>query len=161
MKGMHRVSPPACFTELQGHTLPPWEQWLWPRDRDLMEMAEAVARGEYKPTPQQERALKLVIEYKYPKLAVMGHLANGQGFATMLERARKRSWEAKQREPKQIEHRRDETVSRSGGPDLQERAMNDDPQGLTTLGRCTGGLRLVSDRAKAWERAGAVAAETE
>jgi len=87
---------------------------LWPRDRDLMDMAEAVARGEYKPTPQQERALKLVMEYKYPKLAVTAvSNISGADFASMLERAIQRS-----REPQRvIEHRPDgEPVKWTGRP---------------------------------------------
>jgi hypothetical protein len=81
---------------------------LWPRDRDLMDMAEAVARGEYKPTPQQERALKLVMEYKYPKLAVTAISSmNGHDFAARLDRAVAR---AEAPPLKLIEHRPDETA---------------------------------------------------
>jgi hypothetical protein len=71
-----------------------------------MDMAEAVARGEYKPTPQQERALKLVMEYKYPKLAVTAVSSmSGQDFGAMLDRAIERS---RSGPLKVIEHRPDE-----------------------------------------------------
>jgi hypothetical protein len=63
-----------------------------PDDIPLMELAEAVVRGKVALTPQQERMLRELLPFHAPKLgAVMTTALNGKDFASVLERAIRRS----------------------------------------------------------------------
>jgi hypothetical protein len=67
-----------------------------PDDLPLLELAEQVARGKRKVSPQQMRILIELLPYYAPKLTAIavGHLT-AQDFATRLDRAVDRSNRAK------------------------------------------------------------------
>jgi hypothetical protein len=63
-----------------------------PDDMTILEMAEAIARGKIKPSQMQMRMLIELLPYYAPKLSAVAHAAlSGSDFATMLDRALKRS----------------------------------------------------------------------
>jgi hypothetical protein len=75
-----------------------------------LEILQLVYRGKLEVTPMQMRAFQVAIGFESPKLAVSAVSAmDGDHFAAMLDRAWKRSADAKQGKPLQIEHRPDET----------------------------------------------------
>ena len=105
-----------------------------------------VYRSSRQPLAVRMRAAAIALPFESPKLTAMAvNAPSGQNFAAMLERAIARS-QAPQAD--RAEGQRPGAVDRAtAGP-----AVKDEPRsGVTILGRCGGGLRLVSDRVRSFE----------